>query len=135
EILHDNPGLAGEERTRYLRIVIKETERLTRLINQILDTSRLESGKLQWHVSEFDLKEVIEQSAAAMEPLFRANDVGLEARLPDGLAPVTADLDRIVQVLLNLLSNALKFCERGAGRVQVSLVEEDGAMRVDVRDN
>jgi signal transduction histidine kinase len=135
EILHDNPGLDDEERTRYLKIVIKETERLTRLINQILDTSRLESGKLQWQVSEFDLKEVIEQAAAAMEPLFRERDVRLETRLPAGSVPVTADLDRIVQVLLNLLSNALKFCDAGRGRVEVSLRAQDGVVQVDVRDN
>ena len=135
EILHDNPALSDEERTRYLKIVIKETERLTRLINQILDTSRLESGKLQWHVSEFDLKEVIEQAAAAMDPLFREKEVRLGTRLPDEAPRVTADLDRIVQVLLNLLSNALKFCERGKGRVEIVLAEEQGAIRVDVRDN
>ena len=57
EILHDNPDLAVAERTRFLNIVIKETERLTRLINQILDVSKLESGRAEWHESLIDLRE------------------------------------------------------------------------------
>jgi signal transduction histidine kinase len=135
EIVHDNPDLDREERTRYLKIVIRETERLTRLINQILDTSKLESGKAQWHVSEFDLKEVIEEAALAMSPVFNEGDVRLETRLPADAPRVNADLDRIVQVMLNLLSNALKFCERGKGTVEVSLIGESDHVRVDVRDN
>ena len=135
EIVHDNPGLDEAERTRYLRIIIKETERLTRLINQILDTSKLESGKAQWHVSEFDLKEVIEDAALAMSPVFKESDIRLVTRLPANTSRVSADLDRIIQVMLNLLSNALKFCERGKGTVEVSLTEAADHVRIDVRDN
>jgi Na+/proline symporter/nitrogen-specific signal transduction histidine kinase len=135
EIVHGNPKLDEAERTRYLKIIIKETERLTRLINQILDTSKIESGKAQWNVSEFDLKEVIEEATTAMGPVLRESGIHLETRLPSGAPRVSADLDRIIQVMLNLLSNALKFCEPGRGRIEVSLTAEGDDLRVDVRDN
>ena len=54
--------------------------------------------------------------------------------MPDRVSPVRADLDRMIQVMLNL-SNAVKFCDPGAGRIEVTLSEGDGWLRVDVRDN
>jgi Na+/proline symporter/nitrogen-specific signal transduction histidine kinase len=135
EILHDHPALPEAERGRFLGIVIKETERLTRLINQILDLSRLESGRAEWHESLVDLRSVIEDTIAANSQLFKERDVRLDARLPEQVPKVLADLDRIVQVVVNLLSNAVKFIEPGSGRVEIALVEDGGFLRVDVRDN
>ena len=135
EILHDNPQLPAAERERFLGIVIKETERLTRLIGQVLDVSRLESGRVEWHESLLDLREVIEDTAASTSQLFRERNVRLECDLPGRVPKVRADLDRIVQVVVNLLSNAVKFIEPGHGRVEIALAEEAGFLRVDVRDN
>jgi Na+/proline symporter/nitrogen-specific signal transduction histidine kinase len=135
EILHDNPQLPAAERQRFLGIVIKETGRLSRLIGQVLDVSRLESGRVEWHESLLDMREVIEDTAASTSQLFRERDVRLECNLPGRVPKVRADLDRIVQVVVNLLSNAVKFIEPGRGRVKIELVEEAGFLRVDVRDN
>jgi hypothetical protein len=135
EILHDNPDLEVAERARFLSIVIKETERLTRLINQILDVSKLESDRAEWHESLVDMRDVIEDTIAATSQLFKERDVRLVKRLPEAVPKVMADLDRIVQVVLNLLSNAVKFIEPGRGLVEIALVEERGFLRVDVRDN
>jgi Na+/proline symporter/nitrogen-specific signal transduction histidine kinase len=135
EILNDNPELPAAERARFLGIIIKESERLTRLINHILDLSKLESGRTEWHESLVDLREVIEDSVAATSQLFKERRVGIETRLPEAVPRVVADLDRIVQVVLNLLSNAVKFIEPGWGKVTVTLAEEGQYLRVDVRDN
>jgi signal transduction histidine kinase len=135
EILHDNPQLPAAERERFLGIVIKEAERLTRLISQVLDVSRLESGRVEWHESLLDMREVIEDTAASTSQLFKERNVRLECDLPARVPQVRADLDRIVQVVVNLLSNAVKFIEPGRGRVEIALAEEDGFLRVDVRDN
>jgi signal transduction histidine kinase len=135
EILHDNPGLPAAQRERFLGIVIKETERLTRLIGQVLDVSRLESGRVEWHESLLDMRQVIEDTAASTSQLFRERNVRLECELPARVPKVRADLDRIVQVLVNLLSNAVKFIEPQHGRVRIALAEEEGFLRVDVRDN
>jgi len=135
EILHDHPALPQAERSRFLGIIVKEVERLTRLINQILDLSRLESGRAEWNESLVDLRSVIEDTIAANSQLFKERGVLLGANLPQRTPKVRADLDRIVQVVVNLLSNAVKFIEPGRGRVEIALMEEGGFLRVDVRDN
>jgi Na+/proline symporter/nitrogen-specific signal transduction histidine kinase len=135
EILHDNPDLDAAERQKFLNIVIQESERLTRLINQVLDLAKLESGRAEWRVATVDLKSVIEDSVDATGQLFRARNVGIETRLPELVPFVHADRDRLVQVLINLLSNAAKFVAADEGRVVVALRRMPGALRVEVTDN
>jgi signal transduction histidine kinase len=135
QILRDNPDLEPAERARQLGIVIKESERLTRLINQILDVSKLESGNVEWNPGPVDMKEIVEDTVAAMSELFKEKDIELYKRVPERVPLVTADLDRIVQVMLNLLSNAAKFCHPRRGTVEIALSQTRGFLRVDVRDN
>jgi signal transduction histidine kinase len=135
EILRDNPDLEAVERQKFLGIVIQESERLTRLINQVLDLAKLESGRAEWQVGDVELEPVIEESIAATSQLFWARGVTLETRLAQGVPPVRADRDRILQVLINLLSNAAKFAPEGAGRVAVELGVGGGCARVAVIDN
>jgi Na+/proline symporter/nitrogen-specific signal transduction histidine kinase len=135
EILLDNPELPRPQRDRFLQIVVEEIERLTRLINQVLDLSKIESGLAEWDIAEVDLSEVVEESATATAQLLADRKAKLQVRVPKGLPSVPADRDRVKQVLLNLLSNAAKFCDDERGRVAVELAVEDGAVRVDVRDN
>jgi Na+/proline symporter/nitrogen-specific signal transduction histidine kinase len=135
EILYDNPDLPAGERQRFLHIVIQESERLTRLINQVLDLAKLESGRAEWHIGAVRLAAVVEDSVNATGQLFTAKNVKLDVRLPDNLPPVLADHDRVVQVLINLLSNAVKFVSAGTGRVEVDLRGEDEQVVVRVIDN
>jgi len=135
EILHDNPDLDAAERQKFLNIIIQESERLTRLINQVLDLAKLESGRAEWRVSQIDLRTVIEDSINATSQLFRARNVALETLLPAGTPLVRADRDRLVQVLINLLSNAVKFVEPETGRVAVELRGGTDVVSVRVTDN
>jgi Na+/proline symporter/nitrogen-specific signal transduction histidine kinase len=135
EILRDDPEAPLPERRRFLAIIVKETERLTRLINQMLEMAKIESGNAEWRTSELDMHEVIQEAADATSQLFREKDVALSLVLADGVPRVRADQDRLMQVLINLLSNAVKFCPAGAGQVEVRLSSVRGALRVDVRDN
>jgi signal transduction histidine kinase len=135
EIVLDNPDLPPTERERFLRISLEEIERLTRLINQVLDLSKIESGRAEWDIAEVDLRDVIEESAAATAQLLAERRAALRLRMPDRVPPVPADRDRVKQVLLNLLSNAAKFCADERGQVAVELAIEDGAARVDISDN
>ena len=135
QILRDNPDLDPAERARQLGIVIRESERLTRLINQILDVSKLESGNVEWHPGPVDMKEIVEDTVAAMSELFKEKRIELRTRIPERVPLVTADLDRMVQVMLNLLSNAAKFCDPRQGRVEIALSEDPQFLRIDVRDN
>jgi Na+/proline symporter/signal transduction histidine kinase len=134
EILLDEPGLDPAERRRFLGIVVKETERLTRLINQTLDMAKIESGRAEWHAVEVDVAEVIREAAEATSQLFREKGVALAFDLPE-VPRVRADRDRLVQVVVNLLSNAVKFCRAGEGRVELRLRAADGGLRVDVADD
>jgi Na+/proline symporter/nitrogen-specific signal transduction histidine kinase len=135
EILHDNPGLDEGERARFLTIILQESERLSRLINQVLDLAKLDAGRGEWLVTDVDLDSVIAECAATTGQLFRDKDVRLELAVGEGAAPVKADRDRVVQVLINLLSNAVKFVEPGRGRVQVRLRNRGGEVLVEVADN
>jgi Na+/proline symporter/signal transduction histidine kinase len=135
ELLREDPDVDIEKRKRFLDIITKETERLTRLINEILDLSKLESGTTEWNDTIVDMREVVENAVAATSELFREKNVRVETRIAPSLPPLVADADRILQVLYNLLSNAVKFCEAGKGEVVVIAEVEGDAIRVDVRDN
>jgi Na+/proline symporter/signal transduction histidine kinase len=135
EILRDDPKLALPQRRKFLDIIAKETERLTRLINQVLDLAKIESGSAEWKATSVDMRELVSETVTAMSQIFRDRTVRVELQLPDNVSAVHADPDRVKQVLLNLLSNAAKFCDAGRGHVEVTLREEAGTVRVDVRDN
>jgi len=135
QILLEEPELELEQRKKFLGIITKETERLTRLINQMLDLSKLESGRAEWQDARLDMREVIAETVTGMSQVFGERDIKVEVSVPDRVAPVRGDVDRIIQVMLNLLSNAAKFCDAGRGRIEIALSEQVGALRVDVRDN
>jgi hypothetical protein len=135
EILHDNPDLDVAARGKFLSVIIQEAERLTRLINQVLDLAKMEAGRAEWQMAEVDPREAVEHAASATAQLFEDERVKLEVHVADDVPKVLADRDRLVQVLINLLSNAAKFCEPGVGRVWVSVQAQPGALRIDVRDN
>jgi Na+/proline symporter/nitrogen-specific signal transduction histidine kinase len=135
EILCDNPHLDGTRQNQFLTIILKESERLTRLINQVLDLSKIESGKMDWTLSEIDLTEVIKEALTATGQLFQEKNIQVELDLPERMPRLVADRDRIMQVLLNLLSNAMKFCNNQAGWVGIRLHVKSGFAQVDVSDN
>jgi Na+/proline symporter/signal transduction histidine kinase len=134
EILNDNPGLDEAERAKFSGIIVKESERLTRLINQVLDLAKIESGA-EWHSGEVDMREVLEDSVAALSQLFKERNVELRLDLPPKVPRIVADRDRLMQVMLNLLSNAAKFCGPHPGSVTVALEQQDGSLRVSVTDS
>ncbi|MBP2227131.1 Na+/proline symporter/signal transduction histidine kinase [Azospirillum agricola] len=134
EILHDDPGIDAEQRHEFLGVIITESERLTRLINQVLDMAKIEAGEVQWDIAAMDPAAALEQAAAATSALFHDRGVALEVALDDPLPPVLGDRDRLVQVAVNLLSNAAKFTPAG-GRVTLSATVADGELRVGVADD
>ena len=135
EILRDNPALDVAERSRFLGIVVKESERLTRLINQVLDAAKIESGNIEWQFAQVDLVEVIEEAISASAQVFKEKHVRVIASLPALVPLVSADRDRLMQVLLNLLSNASKFCQPGIGKVEIRVKVEQNNICVSVSDN
>ncbi len=135
QILLEHPEVDTEQRTKFLGIITKETERLTRLINQVLDLSKIESGKAEWRESRLDMRELIGDAVTGMSQVFEEQNIKVELEMPQTVPAVRADVDRIIQVMLNLLSNAAKFCQPGGGRIRIALSAQTDALRVDVRDN
>ncbi|HNA68595.1 MAG TPA: sensor histidine kinase [Rhodocyclaceae bacterium] len=135
EMLLEDPRIDLADRKRFLGIIVAETERLTRLVNQVLDMAKIESGHAEWHNGEVNLVEVVEQAVASTSQLFKDRGVSLELDLPASLPVLLADRDRLIQVMLNLLSNAVKFVERDGGQVRVKLAETSDGVQVDVSDN
>lgn len=136
EILHDNPDLDVERRTHFLGIVLKESERLTRLINQVLDLAKLEAGAAEWNTTEVDMRLLIGEAVKASSGMAEEKGVQLTVEVDDA-QPMTVwvDRDRVMQVMLNLLSNAVKFSPAGRGEVRLSAECSDGWVVVHVADN
>src|SRR6516165_1533555 len=135
EILLDNPALEQHQRQEFLRIIVTESERLTRLINDMLDLAKIEAGKLEWHMERVSTSEVAREAATALGQLFRDKSVKLETRLLDGVSTIIADRDRLFQVVVNLLSNAVKFSPRGVGLVTLIVENDADGVRLSVADN
>ncbi len=135
EILGDNPQLESAQRAKFLGIITRESERLTRLINQVLDLAKIESGAAEWHPSALDMREVIEDATTALSQIYKERGIRLTTDLPGGMPVVYADRDRVFQVILNLLSNAANFCDKPESRVHVSVIIEDTALRIEIADN
>src|SRR5215211_5588133 len=131
EILRDNPELDPDQRQEFVGILVQESERLSRLINDILDLAKMEAGTSEWHMAEIAPKAVIERALAAMAGLFaKAPHIALETSIADDLPPIRADADRLTQVIVNLLSNAEKFCAKQNGWIRLEARQEAGFLRV-----
>jgi signal transduction histidine kinase len=127
------PALSESDRgTRAVRdsieeldIIYSEAERLTTLINDLLDMAKLDAGKMEWHMEWYSLSEVTEQALAATRVLFNENLVSVRSSVDRSLPALYGDRRRILQVLLNLLSNAAKFTLAGEVLVSATLLGEE----------
>jgi signal transduction histidine kinase len=135
EILYDNPEMGRDERHKYLDIMVKETERLTRLINEVLDLAKIETGRADWFMESIDLTEVMKEAVASTSQLFREKAIAIVELIPTFPIHVFADRDRIMQVAINLLSNAAKFSPPEEGTVAIRVYFKEREIRVEVADN
>ena len=135
EMMLDDADIPVEERQRFLGIIVSETVRLTRLVNQVLDMAKIESGHAEWHNTDVDMAALVQHSVDATQQLFRDRGAEVVVTVPEQVPILRADGDRLLQVMLNLLSNAAKFVPPGLGRVDVTLSCDGACMRVDVADN
>jgi len=135
EILYDNPDIDAEKQKSFLEIIIKESERLTRLIVQVLDFQKIESGSMEWDVSLVDFREVIKDAILATSRLIQDKKVKIESSIPDLFPLIDGDKDRLIQVMVNLISNSVKFCDSDQGIISVELQAKSDQLKVAVRDN
>jgi signal transduction histidine kinase len=135
ELMRDDPKIDLAQRRRFIDIIVSETERLSRLVNQVLDMAKIESGHAEWHTDRVDMCALINQAVTTTAELFHERQAVVNVTLPDQVPKLMADPDRLMQVMLNLLSNAAKFVPVPGGRVGVSLSSDDTGVTVVVSDN
>lgn len=135
EIMHDHPDIEPEKRQEFLHTMIKEIERLSRLISQVLDLEKLESGNypLRWQVLQ--PADLLESAIAPFRQVLADKNIKLKLEVANNLPEIRADEDLILQVLTNLLSNAVKFSDTEQPAIAVSLFEENDALIWKVSDN
>jgi signal transduction histidine kinase len=114
-----------------LAIMVAEGDRLTTLINEVLDLEKIRAGKMDFRSEPVDVAEVIERAAAATASLFETSGLALVVDV-GGALPVIGDRDRLIQVVINLLSNAVKFTPSGSVRVEAR--RDAGEVLVSVTD-
>ena len=95
-------------------IIIAEGERLTHLINDVLDLAKMEAGKITWNMQNVSMLDVIEHATASTASLFDQKGLQLRKEIRGDLSGIVGDSDRLIQVMINLISNAVKFTERGS---------------------
>ncbi|RYZ06554.1 MAG: histidine kinase, partial [Comamonadaceae bacterium] len=135
ELMRDDADMDAAQRQQFLGLVVDETERLTRLVNQVLDLAKIESGHADWRSMEVDLRALVLHALQTTAELFRERGAKVVLRLPEAVPPLQADEDRLTQVLINLLSNAAKFVPAGSGRVEMALEAFDDRLKLTVADN
>ena len=135
ELMADDPQMDVAQRQQFLGIVVAETERLSRLVNQVLDLAKIEAGHAEWRNSDVDMRALVQQAAQAVAQPLREQGTRLELDLPESVPLLRADADRLTQVLLNLLGNAAKFVPKPGGLIRVHLSGDEHGLTVQVRDN
>lgn len=132
EILHDNPDLDEEQRQHYLAAITKETERLSHLITQVLTLEKFESGRYRPHLTATNLAQLLTEAVEALRPLAGEKSLSIHLRMADTQVLVQADRDLLLQVLYNLLGNAIKFANR---HIEVQLIAGVSEWQVWVKDD
>jgi PAS domain S-box-containing protein len=125
--------LSGEKATRGLETLERNAIWLTQIVEDVLDVSRIVSGKIRLDVQPVELPLIIDNSVATVQPAAEAKGVRLQSIVDPGIGPVSGDPDRLQQVVWNLLSNAVKFTPKG-GRVQVRLQVVNSSVEIVVSD-
>jgi PAS domain S-box-containing protein len=125
--------LTGEKRTRAMDTVGRNVKSLTQIVEDVLDVSRIISGKIRLHVQAVDLPPLVQSAVETVRPAADAKGVQLVTIVDPSAAPVSGDPERLQQILWNVLSNAVKFTERG-GQVQIRVERVDSHVEVTVSD-
>ena len=134
EILYDDDEIPEELRKQFLQNIISESDRLNRLIDKILDLEKFETGRQKLHVAQHKIMATLENSIEPLQQLIANKNIHVHL---EGNANLKAeyDEDRIVQVVTNLVSNAIKFCPDANGLITLAVYDKFDFVQVEVSDN
>lgn len=128
-LLRSGPERTGQEET-YLPVIERNGYTLLQLINDILDLSKIESGRLELNCSDIILKDFLDDTVSGIAPLARENRLSIGVSVTEDVGPICSDPDKLRQVMINLLSNAIKFTDEG-GSILIS-VRPDGPEMIEI---
>ena len=134
EILHDDDEIPDELKKQFLQNIISESDRLNRLIDKILDLEKFETGKQIIFPTQNNLVQTIEKSIESLQQLIKNKHITIHFESKQVVAAFY-DEDRIVQVITNLVSNAIKFCPESDGIITIQIKEQNNFIHTFVQDN
>lgn len=134
ETLADNPDTPEDMKKSFYDVILNETDRMTRIVKDLLTLSRLDSAKMDWKTESFPLKKSVENAYRSMEIEARRHNHKLTLSIDAELPVITADRERIEQVFVNFLSNAIKYTPDG-GKIDFSAEKSGENVVITVRDN
>lgn len=128
-------GLADNEETRneFLTTIVDNCKRLTRLINDVLDLSKIEAGRMPFNIEDLNIRNLVEETHSGVRPALESHGINFEYEKVDKETMLRGDRDKIVQVLTNIISNAVKFTPDG-GTITVSLNKNDRMGEIAIKD-
>jgi signal transduction histidine kinase len=137
KILQDNPALDSDKKLAYTEILVNESERISRLINQVLDLEKLQEQQ-HFPITEVDFSEVVQQVTGNLSQLIHDKGIQYDLDLPPQACLVQGNQDLLMQAVTNIVANAVKFCPSdGAGQIEIVLRAglEGAACELSIQDN
>ena len=133
-LLNNVTGQISDPQRKSLSRIDSNARHLLALINDILDITRIEAGRMPLNLSTFDVPELVNEVMSELEPIIRRSTLRVTARMARNLRPLKSDRQKVKQVVLNLLSNALKFTPTGAVTISASYDDKKRWIAVAVKD-
>ncbi len=135
EILRDSENVETAQRARFSSIIHDESQRLTRLLDDILDLSFLENGQVMLNLEEVHLAHILDRALATTETLLAERNVTIVRDREAELTLIETDFDRLTQVFINLISNAIRHGCANGGAIEIKVARQADEVHVDVSDN
>jgi PAS domain S-box-containing protein len=133
-LLHGVTGPVSEQQRKSLTRIDSNSQHLLALINDILDITRIEAGRMPLNLSSFEIPELVNEVMSELEPIIKRSSLRVTARMPRTLRPIKSDRQKVKQIVLNLLSNALKFTPAGSVTIAASYDEHKRWVAISVQD-
>lgn len=135
EVLKDNSDMPEDLKNRFLNNILFDTQRITNLINDILDLEKLASGRVKLNFKTDDLIEALQHSIDTLKPIAHKKRIEIDAYGMDKPIEVKYDTNKMMQVFTNLLSNAVKFVEEDKGKINITVENHFEAVKIRIEDN
>ncbi len=132
-VLEGDAGQINSQQKEFLAIVKEESQRLTRLISDLLDISKIESGNMKITLEDFNLSEFVNGYLKEARSITNDKNIKIETEIPKKLIVIKADLDKVKQIFYNIVSNAIKFSESGT-KLKIRIKENNDNVQIDIND-